>query len=139
MTRRHLLVAASAAQLGCGLSGQAVAIARRRPYDFPLFHGDPDRVAHDALTIGTALSAPVPMLALQSIATVGLAVRPDSRATKTLGVLGLTMTSGYLIERLVRHRLTPVGWDPVETPIVVVGLGLAMAMVALSFAGPPVR
>jgi hypothetical protein len=37
----------------------------------------------------------------------------------------------YLGERLVRRRLRPSGWDPVETPLAVVGIGLAGAMAAL--------
>jgi hypothetical protein len=136
MTRRHLLVAASAAQLAGGLGGLAIGIARRRAYDIPLLHGDPDRVKRDALVMGTALSAPAPMLAVQSVATVALAARPDPRAVRTLGVLGLMMTAGYLVERLVRHRLTPAGWEATETPIAVVGLGFAVAMAALGCAGP---
>jgi hypothetical protein len=44
------------------------------------------------------------------------------------------MVPGYLVERLDRRRLTRVGADPVETPAVVVGVGLAAAMAVL--AGP---
>jgi hypothetical protein len=39
--------------------------------------------------------------------------------------------AGYLGERLVRRRLRPSGWDAVETPLMVVGIGLAGAMAAL--------
>ena len=40
--------------------------------------------------------------------------------------------AGYLGERLVRRRLRPSGWDAVETPLVVAGIGLAGAMAALA-------
>jgi hypothetical protein len=38
------------------------------------------------------------------------------------------MVPGYLMERYGREHLRPGGWDPVETPVVVAGLGLAGAM-----------
>jgi hypothetical protein len=38
------------------------------------------------------------------------------------------MTAGYLAERLVRQRLTPAGWDRAETPVVIAGISLAVAM-----------
>jgi hypothetical protein len=128
MDRRWLLVLVSAAQLACGLAGLAVAIRRRRAYDLPLMRGDPEQVGRDAISIGTALSAPVPMLATQGLATVVLAARPDQRAARTLGVLGALMVAGCLAERLVRHRLTPKGWDWLESGIAACGFGLAIAM-----------
>jgi hypothetical protein len=41
------------------------------------------------------------------------------------------MTFGYLGERLCRRRLTLAGLDAVETPIVALGLGGAVAMSVL--------
>jgi hypothetical protein len=38
---------------------------------------------------------------------------------------------GYLSERLVRLRVRPTGFDPVETPVVVVGWGGVIAMALL--------
>jgi len=127
-----LLVAVSATQLGCGLAGAAVAIARRRAYDLPLLHGDPARVRRDAACMGTALSAPAPMLLTQAGATVILARRPDRRAYATLGWLGAAMVPGYLGEALVRRRLTRAGWDRLESPLAAAGLALAAGMVALA-------
>jgi hypothetical protein len=46
------------------------------------------------------------------------------------------MVAGYLAERLVRHRLTPSGWDAAESPVIVAGVSLAAAM-ALIGLGPP--
>jgi len=51
--------------------------------------------------------------------------------------------AGYLGERLVRRRLRPSGWDAVESPLVLAGIGLAAAMAALGLPRPrrkaPVR
>jgi hypothetical protein len=126
-----VLVAVSAAQLAAGGTGMALALARRHPYDVPLLHGRPDAVSRDSLLMGTALSAPVSMLATQLVATVRLARGDNRPATTTLTGLGGLMVAGYLAERLVRRRLRPSGWDAVETPVIVAGLSLAAAMTAL--------
>jgi hypothetical protein len=131
MTPRRLLVVLSAAQLAAGLAGLAVAVRRRVPYDIPLMHGRPEHVGRDSLTMGTAYSAPVPMLAAQAAAVVRLATRPSDGARRTLGGLGATMVLGYLMERSDRRRLRPSGFDAVETPVAVAGLGLAAAMAVL--------
>jgi hypothetical protein len=131
MTPRRLLVTLSAAQLATGLAGLAVAVRRRVPYDIPLLHGRPDRVGHDALTMGTAYSAPAPMLVAQAAAILRLAAGPSDGARRALGGLGAAMVAGYLLERADRRRLRPGGFDAVETPVAVAGLGLAAAMAAL--------
>jgi hypothetical protein len=128
MTNRRALVAVSAAQLGIGLLGQVVALRRRRSYDTPLMSGRPEAVGRDSWVQGTALSAPVVMLAGQAWATARLRSAPRDGARRALGGLGAVMTAGYLMERLGRHRLTPRGFDPVETPIVMAGLAGAAAM-----------
>jgi hypothetical protein len=131
----------SATQLAAGLTGLAVALRRRRHYDVwtprridvPLWHGSPDHVPRDAVLMGTAYSAPVPMLVAQLGSTVRLATRGDRRAVRDLTVLGGLMTGGYLVERYDRAHLRR--WDPVETPVVVAGLGLAAAMAVLGGLG----
>ena len=125
---RRLLVLVSAAQLAAGLAGQALAVRRRHPYDTPLMSGRPEHVVRDSWLSGTALSAPVVMLAAQAWAVRSLHTRPDDGARRALGALGVLMTGGYLVERLCRTRLTRRGFDPVETPIVVAGLAAAAAM-----------
>ena len=137
MSSRRALVGVSAAQLAAGLAGLLVALRRRRPYDVwtparfdaPLWHGCPDRVARDALSMGTAYSAPAPMLLAQAWATGTLAGRPSDGARRMLGMLGALMVPGYLVERSGRAHLRE--WDPVETPVVAAGLGLAAAMAVL--------
>ncbi|WP_448626477.1 hypothetical protein [Geodermatophilus sp. URMC 64] len=131
MTPRRLLVVVSAAQLAVGLLGAVVAVRRRVVYDFFLMRGRPDRVARDALWLGSAFSAPTPMLVAQAWATARLARGPSDGARRTLGALGAAMVPGILLERADRHRLRPSGWDPVETPLVAGGLGLAAAMAVL--------
>jgi hypothetical protein len=135
MDRRRLLAAASSAQLVAGVAGLLVAVRRRRAYDFIGVRGRPDAVARDALLMGTALSAPAPMLAAQAGAVAVLARRPSRPAELVLGGIGAAMVAGYLGERLVRRRLRPSGWDGLESPIAVAGLGLAATMASAGLAG----
>ena len=123
-----MLALVSAAQLASGLSGMALAIRRHHAFDIPFWRGKPSAVGRDCVLMGTALSAPVVMLAAQAWATAALLRRPDAAAERTLGGLGAAMTAGYLAERLVRQRLTHAGWDTAETPVVVAGISLATAM-----------
>jgi hypothetical protein len=53
-----------------------------------------------------------------------------------LGGLGATLVAGYLGERLVCQRLRPAGWDPVESPLLLVAIALAVAMAALGRRSP---
>lgn len=133
MTGRAPLVAASAAQLAAGLVGLAVALRRRRNYDVRVpgvtLRGSPEHVARDSLLMGTAYSAPAPMLVAQLGSTIRLATRDDRRAVRDLTLLGALMLPGYLSERYDRAQLRH--WDPVETPVVLAGADLAAAMVVL--------
>jgi len=131
MTPRQALVRVSTAHLAADLAGTVVAVRRHRNYDVGFMRGRPETVLRDAVLNGTAYSAPVFMMALQAWATWRLATRPDDVARGVLRVLGALMIPGYLAEHWGRARLRPSGWDPVETPVVVAGLGLAAAMHAL--------
>jgi hypothetical protein len=131
MTPRRLLVVLSALQLAAGLAGLAVAVRRGRPYDLPFVSGRPEHVRRDALWMGTAYSAPLPMLLAQAWATANLGRGPDDGARRMLGMLGALMVPGYLLERSGREHLSPSGADPVETPVVLAGTGLAAAMAVL--------
>ncbi len=134
-TRRRFLTAVSTAQLALGGAGLVVALQRGHAYDFLWLHGRRDTIARDAALMGTALSAPAPMLVAQTVLTAVVARRRSRRAARGLGVLGAAMVGGYLGERLVRQRLRPSGWDAVETPLVVGGVGLAAAMAAAGLRG----
>jgi hypothetical protein len=137
MEGRGPLIAVAAAQLATGLAGMVVALRRRRHYDIwlpggldvPLRAGAPEHVVRDALWMGTAYSAPVPMLVAQGWSLGRLTAQPDRRAARDLAILGSLMVPGYLVERWGRASLRR--WDPAETPVVALGLGLAAAMVKL--------
>ena len=128
MTPRQALVAVSAAQLAANLTGQAVALRRRRHFDVPFMTGSPEHVGRDSWWFGTAYSAPSYMLGAQAYAVARLAAGPDDRARGMLRLLGTSMIGGYLSERFNRRVLTARVVDPVETPIVVVGFLGAIAM-----------
>jgi pimeloyl-ACP methyl ester carboxylesterase len=129
--RSRLLTAVSVAQLATGVAGMIVALRRRHPYDVFWMHGRAETIARDTIVKGTALSAPVSNLLAQAALTVVVARRPSRGAARALGGLGALQVAGYLGERLVRRRLRPSGWDAVETPLVIAGIGLAGAMAAL--------
>jgi len=147
MASRRTLVRVAIAQLGAQLVGLAVAARRGLPYDVRVvgMRGEVDEIGRDLWDKGTALSAPVTMLGTQVVAIVLVARYPSASvgraAAKALGGLGALNLGGYLGERVVRERLRPSGWEPVETPVAVVGLGLATAMAVLGLgrvAGRPV-
>ena len=124
----QVLVAVSAAQLATGVGGLALALHRRHASDIPLLHGQESAVGRDSLLMGTALSAPAVMLGAQAGAITALLRGPSPAARRVLGGLGAAMVAGYLAERLVRHRLTPSGWEAAESPVIVAGISLAGAM-----------
>jgi hypothetical protein len=125
------LAAASTAQLAAQLAGHVVALRRGRSFDVPFLTGSREHIVRDWLWFGTAYSAPPYLLVLQIWATARLVRGPDDRARRVLRWLGTCVTVGYLSERLVRLRVRPSGFDPVETPIVVLGWGGAIAMAVL--------
>lgn len=131
MESNRSLAGLSAAQLACGLAGYYVAVNRGYPYDVFWMQGRQDRVVRDSILMGTALSAPVTMLLIQGATTVVIADGPNRGAERALGALGAAMVAGYLGEHLVRRRLTPSGWDRLESPLVIAGIALAAAMASV--------
>jgi hypothetical protein len=131
MAHRSALVAVSTAQLAAQLAGHVVALRRRRHFDVPFMTGSPEHITRDWLWFGTAYSAPPYLLVPQIWATTRLLRGPDDRARWVLRWLGTGLTSGYLCERWARARVRPRGFDPVETPVVVVGWGGVIAMAVL--------
>lgn len=129
--RERALAVLSGLQLAVGLVGLRIALRRRHAYEFLWLRGSPEHMVRDALTMGTALSAPGHMLAAQGAAVVTLAKRSDPRAQRVLGGLGAAMVVGYVGERLVRTRLTPAGWEPFESTVALAGVSLSAAMAGL--------
>src|SRR5512132_3819652 len=98
-TRNRLLVAVSVAQMATNVTGLAVALRRRHPYDVFWMHGQAETVARDAILKGTALSAPVSNLLAQAAMTVLVARRPSQGAARALAGLGALQGPGYLGEQ----------------------------------------
>lgn len=122
----RVLAVTSAVQLGLGLAGLRTALRHRIAYDLHVLRGSPENIGREHWLLGTAFSAPGPMLALQGVCTVRLLVRPDPHAARALGWLGLGMSFGYPLERAVRQS-----WrhpDAATTPITAAGAALAVAM-----------
>ena len=135
MSSRAALIAFSSAQLAAQLAGHLVALRRRHHFDVPFMTGSPDHLVRDWLWFGTAYSAPPYLLGPQAWATARLLRGDDDRARWVLRWLGTGLTVGYLSERLVRARVRPDGFDPVETPIVVLGWGSASTLALLGRRG----
>jgi hypothetical protein len=131
MAHRSALVAVSSAQLAAQLAGHVVALRRRRHFDVPFMTGSPDHLVRDWLWFGTAYSAPPYLLVPQVVATARLLRGPDDRARWVLRWLGTCLAVGYLSERWNRVRMSPGGFDAVETPVVAVGWGGVIAMALL--------
>jgi pimeloyl-ACP methyl ester carboxylesterase len=129
--RNRLLAAVSVAQLATGVAGMVVALRRRHPYDVFWMHGRADAIARDTIVKGTALSAPVSNLLIQAALTAVVVRWPSRGAARALGGFGALQVAGYLGERLVRRRLRPSGWEAVESPLAIAGMGLAGAMAVL--------
>ena len=129
--RSRLLSGVSAAQLTTGIAGLALALKRHHPYDVPMLHGERERVVQDSVLMGTALSAPLTMVATQWVAIRRLRRGAGAPWDRVLGGLGATMVVGYFAEALVRRRLQRSGYDAVETPLVAVAITLSGAMAVL--------
>ena len=71
MKGNRVLAAVSAAQLASGLGGMALGIRRRHAFDIPFWQGRQSAVGRDRVLMGTALSAPVVMLAAPGMGNSG--------------------------------------------------------------------
>ncbi len=136
--QRRRLVAISATQLLAGVWGQVLALRRGLAFDIALagWKGGADRVPRDSWLLGTGLSAPVVILATQAVTTARLASGRSPAAARLLGVLGVAMVAGYLVERETRTALSRVGWRPDATSAAALGLGLALPMAVLGLSCP---
>ena len=132
MDKGRRLAVVSAVQLLTQLAGLRIALRRQLPPNFVLVNG-PRVTAHlsrTSILLGTARSAPGVMLGAQAAATASLLARPGPRARTTLGMLGLAMVLGHLVER--NSPLWPGHRDPVSTPLYALGLAGSITMGALA-------
>jgi hypothetical protein len=132
MERRLLLASVSTAQLASSVTGMALALKRGHNFDLGFMVGHPDKVARESVFQGTAFSAPVTTLVTQAISTTVLAQGPSTVAVRVIGIISAVNIPGYLFERLVRRRLSPAGWDALETPLVVAEIALSAMMLMLA-------
>jgi hypothetical protein len=132
VSMRHQTVAAvTGAQLALNLAGLMAAVRGRHPYDLHWFRGSPDHIVRDALWMGSSMSAPGPLVVAQAVSVAVLLRRDSQAARRAVRALGVAMSGGYPIERHVRRRLTRGGWHRVESPVVIGGWALALAMAAI--------
>lgn len=96
------LAMVSTVQLALGVVGLRRALKYRTVCDIGILRGSAATLERDQWFIGTNLSAPGLMLALQAVSTTTLFLRSSNRAAKTLGILGAIMAGGYPAERTVR-------------------------------------
>jgi hypothetical protein len=132
MAQRSTLVAVSSIQLAAQVTGHVVALRRRRHFDVPFLSGSPEHIVRDWLWFGTAYSAPPYLLGPQAWAIARLLGGPDDRASRVLRWLGAGLALGYPSERWNRVRVRPSGFDLLESPVVAVGWGGALAMALLA-------
>lgn len=136
--RRQLALAVlSTIQLTLGVTGLLRAMKHRSVCDIGILRGSPATLERDQWFIGTNLSAPGLMLALQAACATILFLRPSSRAAKTLGILGAIMTGGYPAERTVRASWK--GTNDGTAPLTASATLLAAIMAALGLTRPGKR
>ena len=116
-----------------------VAVWHKRtygPYSFGDFgQGHPNDVLGDVITgNGSAISPPLYVWVIFTLAIL-LATRSGRLGTvgvAALGLLGLLMGAGYLVEPFGRHALTPGNATFPETVLVVLSLILTASMTVLA-------
>ena len=90
-------------QLVFQLIGARKAIREQIPYDVPIGRGKPEDVERDMWNMGSALSAPWPMLAAQAACTVLVLARPRIWVRRAVGCVGALYVFGILWELSLIH------------------------------------
>jgi hypothetical protein len=121
-----ILAAVSMASVLVNVASARKAIRDQVPYDSPSGRGKPENVARDMWTMGSGMSAPWPVLAVQTIGTLMLFGKPRPWVGRALGWMGLSYVYGYLSERSVRASFRHP--DMKTTPLTVLGTVLSIAM-----------
>ena len=133
MSRFAPSVWAAIALLAWSLLATVVAIVEKLPYEFG-GRGDPDTVAGDSITSGTALSAPLTALGVLVLATALAAA--SNRRMRTTGRLLFAFLAVVFTIAGLGEDFTPGDYEglgrAVLTGFKVVGLALAVAMGVLA-------
>jgi hypothetical protein len=139
-TRLTALAGCSAVQLVTGTLALRYAVERGLAVDIAGIRRRGADVPRDSWFLGTGITAPIAMMAVQAVATGRVLRYANRAAARTLGVLGAVMVVGYVGERETRSALTPGRWDRRVSPLTGAGLALAVLMAALGLSRfPPDR
>ena len=109
----------------------AVGITQRLPYQFG-GAGDPDSVAQDALVHGTGISAPL-IFVTAMIVLAYSATRSRRASIPAAALVGLLSVVG-IVAGLMEPALRAL--DPLITPIAVLGLAIAVLLLAAALRVP---
>jgi hypothetical protein len=113
-------------------SAVATAVAVQRDLPAHVFNMASDRpVSHDWVSRGTALSAPLQMLAILTVLIVLTALRWRGRSIAAVGIViygGLSLL-GSLFEHVVPRAFSPSSFDPVPAILIVTVAGTSLLMV----------
>lgn len=131
------LAGCSALQLVTGTLALRYAVERGLAVDIAGIRRRGADVPRDSWFLGTGITPPILMMAVQAVATGCVLGHTNRAAARTLGVLGAVMVVGYVGERETRSALTPGRWDPRVAPLTAAGLALAVPMAALGLSRFP--
>jgi hypothetical protein len=131
VTRRLVLAGTSVLQLASATCALHYAVERGLAVHAVGIHRRGHDVPRDSWLLGTGITPPLVMMAVQAVASTVVARRPSRVAVHTLGVLGALMVVGYAVERETRTALLPARWDSRVTPLTVAGVALAVPMARL--------
>jgi hypothetical protein len=129
---RGALVACSAAQMVTSTVALRYAVEQGLAVDLPYagIRRRGDDVPRDSWYLGTGVSQPLLLMAVQLTATSCLLRRPSTPAALALTGIGAVMLNGYLTGGPSRRALAPQGWSREVTPLTGVGLALSAGMTA---------
>ena len=124
------LVACSMAQMVTSTVALRYAVEQGLAVDLPYvgIRRRGDDVPRDSWYLGTGVSQPLLLMAVQMTATSCLLRRPSAPAALALTGIGAVMLNGYVTGGPSRHALTAGGWSREVTPLAGVGLLLSAGM-----------
>ena len=129
MTRHCTLAFVAGLHLATAAVALRYAVERDLAMDAFGVHRRGQDVPRDAWFLGTGITPPLVMMAVQAAASTVVVRRPSVGAARTLGVIGAVMATGYVAERQTRVALTR--WDSRVTPLTAAGLALTVPLIGL--------